>query len=114
VASVPRVDEARLVARYRQVGKVAQCAREFGIGRNRAAAILARHGVPGRTARTVDEQAVLRAYARTRSVNDVSRLQVVAEGRVREILDRYGVSREPHGPRPDLGRETPPWPGPAE
>jgi hypothetical protein len=102
------VDEARLIARYKQVSSVAQCAREFNIGKQRAKAILERNGIQiqGAPHTAVDEQAVLRGYERTRSIRAVSRLQGVPEDQVRAILGRHGVPHAPHGELPQFDNQA--------
>ena len=100
----PLVDEQRLALRYaRDKWTITQCARRFGIGYNQARGILLRSNVelrpPGRPV-VLDEDAVLRAYDRHRSVVYVAIAMGADDGSVRAILDKHSV---PHS--------TPPRPG---
>jgi hypothetical protein len=45
-ATAPRVDEPRLVARYKTITNISQCARQAGISQKAVRAIPDRHGIP--------------------------------------------------------------------
>jgi hypothetical protein len=103
----PAVDEQALVRRYTRDGwPVAACARRFSISAGHARAILARNGVairrPGR-AGLPDEDAVVRAYRKHRSVKYVAKVLHTSEENVLAILDKHGEPHGIHTPPPNIG-----------
>jgi hypothetical protein len=117
----PAVDEQALIRRYTRDGwTVAECGRRFSISAKRARAILVRNGVepqaPGPAA-PLDEDAVVRAYRKHRSLRYVAKVMRTREEKVRAILDQRGQPHGVHTPPPEIdssGRATLVWsrPGP--
>lgn len=107
-ASVPLVNEERFVARYQKTGNLSQCLREFDLTKRRGLAILARHGESaGAKRRTeVDEDAILRAFGKLKSVTAVAGLQGIGEADVRATLDRHGMAHDTRVPAPDYDSKT--------
>ena len=108
----PLVDEQRLALRYtRDKWTIEECARRFGIGGNQARSILLRNNVelrPRRQRPVLDEDAVLRAYARHRSYVYVAIAMGTDDGNVRAILDKHGVPHSaPARPRDTASQNTP-------
>jgi len=103
----PAVDEQALIRRYtRDRWSMAACARRFSISLYHAREILTRNDVeirvPGRTA-SLDENDVVRAYRKHRSLNYVARVMHTTAERVQAILDEHGEPHGVHTPPPDIG-----------
>jgi hypothetical protein len=108
------VDEQALIRRYTRDGWTpAECGRRFSISTHLARTILVRNGIELRAARPagpVDEDAVVGAYRKHRSLRYVAKVMRTSQQIVAAILDAHGEPHSTHT-RPEIGtglRGTPP------
>ena len=110
----PFVDEQALIRRYTRDGwTLAECGRRFSISTHLARTILVRNGIELRAARPavpVDEDAVVGAYRKHRSLRYVAKVMRTSQENVAAILDAHGEPHSTHT-RPEIGtslRSAPP------
>ena len=110
----PFVDEQALIRRCTRDGwTLAECGRRFSISTHLARTILVRNGIELRAAHPavpVDEDAVVGAYRKHRSLRYVAKVMRTSRENVAAILDAHGEPHSTHA-RPEIGaslRGTPP------
>ncbi|MBO0802451.1 MAG: helix-turn-helix domain-containing protein [Nocardiopsaceae bacterium] len=98
-----QVNEDAVASRYVKAAKmsVAECARSFGVSHGVVRAILDARGIEVRGKRAPDEEAVVTAYEKYRSVRAAAAACGIGDRKVREILGKRGIVLS-EGTRPSL------------
>lgn len=97
------LDEDAVARRYVHLRwPITRLARHYRLTPATIGAILDRAGISRAAPARLDDDAVLAAYARHRSVRYAASVMGTGEAAVRAVLARNGVPVPPHGPNPSV------------